>query len=856
MKPSASLFAVPLLFASVMPAAFAAEVVVFDWHHSWDYMHPMGADPKINDPDFNTTWFQKAEDFAVNYNGPAFGGVVTPGNAGDITTYDHGTAPGPFGYPAANAMEYFAVPGAELSAFGTVLTMPNTGSRYTMYFRTVFTAGQAYTSPRIRGLIDDSALIYLDGVLVARVNRANNIEEYLTVGADGVASRNETGASANAEACIQSIDLSVAGNAAMAEAVVITPVPSLAPGQHTLAVSVQNAANNSSDAGFGLELRADDAGISAAVSNVQRQDNGAGFADDTFTFDVTVTATNLPGAVSWTSNNDAARGPVTGGYAPATVTYTYPAQKDSGTLTTADIKFTDATSPLLTTAVSVTAPEGPHGPPLVLSAANPLVGTGFEEAGKGLGNFTRQIFNTELEFTSNGAVVQDASNNPAGSKMLRFRGVNALMTTEAVKLDPAVKALKAGVTVRAFTSSGTGFEGDDSLRVSVEGSTDGTVWTDIGSILPTLAGNDATVPNPAGIDQLLMKTGPGVTGEPEPISHRGWAAKGYPTGAAPQQFSDTLTLPSFTVPDGQSVQLEFTHRYSFELDPDGTRFDGGDVQVSIDGGGFVPIPGSAFTQNGYDGIITGVNVLTNLEGFNSDSPNYDTGFITSILTIPGVSAGSSVQIQFVGAWDYNQTGSNPNWQITDIKAKSGAATIYSEDFSTGDGSLIATTGWLFDNGTLHTGPSYFDFSRSAIPVPAGTQFVRVKLYEPKHVVLSTSEIFLIDHVALGVGLDPAADQDGDGVSNGLEDVAGTSLTDPLSAFKVTSAVVPSGNPGTWRATFTFPAADFRIWRLQSSDDLLSWRDEDTRYGDPALPSLSLFSDAAASRKYWRIAIDY
>jgi hypothetical protein len=108
-----------------------------------------------------------------------------------------------------------------------------------------------------------------------------------------------------------------------------------------------------------------------------------------------------------------------------------------------------------------------------------------------------------------------------------------------------------------------------------------------------------------------------------------------------------------------------------------------------------------------------------------------------------------------------------------------------------------------------------------------------------------------------IGLDPLADDDGDGVSNGLEDIAGTNPADPLSAFKVTGDISPApGNPGTWRGTFSFPAADLRVWRLQSSDDLLTWPDADLRYGDPAVPDLSLFGDSSALKHYWRIAIDY
>ena len=63
-------------------------------------------------------------------------------------------------------------------------------------------------------------------------------------------------------------------------------------------------------------------------------------------------------------------------------------------------------------------------------------------------------------------------------------------------------------------------------------------------------------------------------------------------------------------------------------------------------------------------------------------------------------------------------------------------------------------------------------------------------------------------------------------------------------------------PGNQRATLTFPAPDFRTFRFQSSDNLLTWADVDVRYGDPAVPSLTLTNEAATPGKFWRIAIQY
>jgi hypothetical protein len=313
----------------------------------------------------------------------------------------------------------------------------------------------------------------------------------------------------------QSFTLGTAGTSLQADSTVVIPVPTLAAGVHTLAVSSRNNAVGSSDMVMGLQMLANDSGVSAQVSDVQRQLNGPGFADDTFTFKVVVTPLNMPGATTWTSDNAAANGPVSGAYAPTVYTYTYPAQVNSGTLTTATIKFTDSTDPLLSSTVVVTAPAALATTPLVLAPATPVVGTAFEEAGLGQGNFQRSYFNTELGFTSSGAVVNDALANGTGSNMLRFVGSLGTMTSEAVQLDPSVKGIKAGLTMRSYTTSGTGFELDDSLRVSVETSPDGTTWSDAGSVLPQMIGSHLGHDVGAPAARVITATGaPSVDIEP------------------------------------------------------------------------------------------------------------------------------------------------------------------------------------------------------------------------------------------------------------------------------------------------------------------------------------------------------
>ena len=130
---------------------------------------------------------------------------------------------------------------------------------------------------------------------------------------------------------------------------------------------------------------------------------------------------------------------------------------------------------------------------------------------------------------------------------------------------------------------------------------------------------------------------------------------GYPSSSA-------LTSPVFTVIQTGPVTMQFEHRYSFELYFP-TRWDGGQVRISINGGPYEPVPGANFTANGYDGLITGNNILNGQEGFNGTSAGFAQGaFITSAVS-GTFSTGDQVSVQFIGAWDEFAKGSEPNWEI-------------------------------------------------------------------------------------------------------------------------------------------------------------------------------------------------
>lgn len=345
-------------------ASRAQQSVLVPWNHTWAIMHPMGAMPNVpagGDADFDTTWYLKAEDFATQYNGPVFGSVpalvgipATPGS------YDSKLAQGPIGYGAAG---YFTstTTNPEFTAFGAGGTLtipsgtaPNTNRR-AAYFRTTFTvpAGNgSLIKPRLRYLIDDGAYVYLDGELISAIFMATTTPPNL----DSYAATPEVlagGAGTATEDVLRTLDLFLPAGTANAAtgARTIKQIISLAPGEHTLALSVRNNSLTSSDLAMAVELSAEEGClISATPTPATRSDSGTPYftGDDTFTFHSTVTGVN--GGAGWTSDDPAV--PV-GSYDTPTVFGPFPVSASPKVIT-----FTSASAPPCTTQVSVTPPGG------------------------------------------------------------------------------------------------------------------------------------------------------------------------------------------------------------------------------------------------------------------------------------------------------------------------------------------------------------------------------------------------------------------------------------------------------------------------------------------------------------------
>jgi hypothetical protein len=129
-----------------------------------------------------------------------------------------------------------------------------------------------------------------------------------------------------------------------------------------------------------------------------------------------------------------------------------------------------------------------------------------------------------------------------------------------------------------------------------------------------------------------------------------------------------LTSPEFDV-GTSTFTFSFDSFYEFEFAGtlgDGTpvSYDGGVLEVSIDGGAYVDVTaaGGTFTQNGYSGLVLVFDEDNGREGFadtNSD-------FLTSTVSFGTTLAGKKVRFRFRAASDQN-TGEF-GWFIDDISA--------------------------------------------------------------------------------------------------------------------------------------------------------------------------------------------
>ncbi|YCM42888.1 LamG-like jellyroll fold domain-containing protein [Verrucomicrobiaceae bacterium 227] len=258
-------------------------------------------------------------------------------------------------------------------------------------------------------------------------------------------------------------------------------------------------------------------------------------------------------------------------------------------------------------------------------------------------------------------------------------------------------------------------------------------------------------------------SGPGI----QPWIYNGvsgtWSVLGDEATVA---VNDYLTSPAIPIATTGGIEIEIEHKYSFEAE-----WDGGVIQISIEGGDFHSIPTSSFSANPYTfAALIGTHDLTGQEAFNGDSADIGLGsYITSTATSPvGIAAGSTVQVRLTAGFDANTLGAfSPAWEVTAFrvtKQVDGDSDGMPDDYeianslnpadaadaaADADSDLVSN----LDEYLLGTDPGDDDSDDDGL----------------KDNVESNTGVYVS---ADDTGTDPLkADSDGDGLSDGVEDPA-------------------------------------------------------------------------------------
>ncbi len=223
-------------------------------------------------------------------------------------------------------------------------------------------------------------------------------------------------------------------------------------------------------------------------------------------------------------------------------------------------------------------------------------------------------------------------------------------------------------------------------------------------------------------------TNAGVAGEYVP---RDWEVRGdLPAGRAGQAAFGTADLylgdcfddnqsgvmhmdaPAFTMPEGDGdVIVELSHWVATQ-----PILDGGNLKVSIDGGPFELIPGSAFTFNAYNATLSfSDNPLAGQAAFTGSDPGVPTGsWAVSQIDLGQVAAaGEQVVLRFdVGVDDCNGLF---GWYVDDVRVLQCAAAAPGTTGGSDTGSTSTSTDGGVDSTS--TGDPSAGTATTSVPKP-------------------------------------------------------------------------------------------------------------------------------------------
>jgi hypothetical protein len=228
------------------------DAVFVPYTQIWQVLHPVdGIAPEastvVNDPSFQNEWFKPA------YVNPLFTQAYAAADlaATPARTADAGLAAGPFVYGGVNAIANpTAVPPTELTTTRTTLSLPASGSRNTAYFRTTVTTDATVADPYVEFVADDGFVLYFDGRPVHTYNLPFRATDTYT--ATTTAAGNST----------------TNGAEGVTTRIRLYGVTFQAGVTHTLALSVHQSANTSSDLGFAMRFTATSFGDNPIVGTL------------------------------------------------------------------------------------------------------------------------------------------------------------------------------------------------------------------------------------------------------------------------------------------------------------------------------------------------------------------------------------------------------------------------------------------------------------------------------------------------------------------------------------------------------------------------------------------------------------
>jgi hypothetical protein len=157
-----------------------------------------------------------------------------------------------------------------------------------------------------------------------------------------------------------------------------------------------------------------------------------------------------------------------------------------------------------------------------------------------------------------------------------------------------------------------------------------------------------------------------------------------------------LTSPVFTIDGSGSFNLQFDHSWGFEFDGGG-NYDGGVVEISVNGGAFADFGAPAYNGLIFNGGSSNANPLKNRNGFVKNSA----GTVHTSLT-QAIAPGSTVQVRFRAGADSSFGAAG--WDVDNIAFTGVVETPFA--------TVVADTGCSVATTTT--------ISPSANPSPAGS----------------------------------------------------------------------------------------------------------------------------------------